>query len=359
MTDEIEQLAQEYADKELIAYESFLRKASMFQHPFILKGSFATKQFFENALVRYPNDIDWIYPLPLKNIAEAKTIFTDWIKEVISMDANDEVVFEEIDEFDYWEHIDYAGDEDFPTTGMALDYSINGKKSYDAVQVEISFNLAMNIPPVALNYQPFQGESFVVPQTAPLSLQIGWKLHQTLIRPRFKDIFDLIHLFAHPNYNGLIKMYATQELVNECISNGGDINLLEWFVTDKAARYAYLYENNMSEKQEFRRLRTELDGRIRIESINIEEYKYVSKNPDNAPKSLSALLTQFKEALNNALFTIGSLKSLPQYNRKRLPFTAPEPKSLPAAPSPTISEIYKKNNEPLSFWGWIKKIKRN
>jgi hypothetical protein len=80
----------------------------------------------------------------------------------------------------------------------------------------VSFNLELNIQPIPLKYVPLFGESFLVPYTVPLSVQVAWKLHQTIVRPRFKDLYDLRHLLSNSLYDRQALKETLQTLVDEC-----------------------------------------------------------------------------------------------------------------------------------------------
>lgn len=50
---------------ELLAYEAFIRRASELGLPFMLKGSYVTRQYFTDPALRTPHDLDWVYMLPI------------------------------------------------------------------------------------------------------------------------------------------------------------------------------------------------------------------------------------------------------------------------------------------------------
>ena len=47
--------------KEMIAHEAFIRRAVEINMPFMLKGSYVTRQYFDKITDRIPNDLDFVY----------------------------------------------------------------------------------------------------------------------------------------------------------------------------------------------------------------------------------------------------------------------------------------------------------
>jgi hypothetical protein len=77
----------------LIAYEAFIRRASELNLPFMLKGSYVTRQYFPDSHLRKPNDLDWLYMLPLGSAEEAERVFTEWAVGATELVADDSVRF--------------------------------------------------------------------------------------------------------------------------------------------------------------------------------------------------------------------------------------------------------------------------
>ncbi|GAS83205.1 nucleotidyl transferase AbiEii/AbiGii toxin family protein [Paenibacillus amylolyticus] len=207
----------------IVVLEALLKRASLVNSPFVLKGSLLTRQYLENPNVRYVDDIDFLYTGRIETEDQANEIFTDWMIRVTEMDLNDGIVFRSFRENAFWRRIDYAMADDFPTVNTELAFYIDSEprsenvyEDDDELHLDISFNLDLNEKSVALSYQPLVGEAFVVPHTVPLSIQIAWKLHQTIVRPRFKDLYDLQHLLSNPSYDQQALKETLQTLVNEC-----------------------------------------------------------------------------------------------------------------------------------------------
>lgn len=207
----------------IVVLEALLKRASLVNSPFVLKGSLLTRQYLENPNVRYVDDIDFLYTGRIETEDQANEIFTDWMIRVKEMDLNDGIVFRSFSKNAFWRRIDYAMADDFPTVNTELAFYIDSEprveneyKDEDELHLDISFNLDLDEKSVALSYQPLVGEAFVVPHTVPLSIQIAWKLHQTIVRPRFKDLYDLQHLLSNPSYDQQALKETLQTLVNEC-----------------------------------------------------------------------------------------------------------------------------------------------
>jgi hypothetical protein len=214
----------------LIAYEAFIRRASELNLPFMLKGSYVTRQYFPDSHLRKPNDLDWLYMLPLGSAEEAERVFTEWAVGATELVADDSVRFRSFRENAFWRILDYAMADDFPTTNTDLICWVDGQE-FDHFSLDISFNLPLDVPSEPLWYQPLRGEPFLVPYTAPLALQVAWKLHQTLVRPRFKDLFDLVHLLRHVNFTSIARQQALTALAQECAADGTDLGRLRWLIS--------------------------------------------------------------------------------------------------------------------------------
>ncbi|MGV3597016.1 MAG: nucleotidyl transferase AbiEii/AbiGii toxin family protein [Bacteroidota bacterium] len=347
----------------LVASEAFLRRASTFEHPFVLKGSLLTRQFVAADFERYVEDIDWVYPLPLKSAREAEEVFGNWINKVTKIDVEDRIEFELVElsiAEEAWSLSDYACMDDFPTIKTYLTGVFKTPEAdYDLVlRLDISFNLELGIPPIQLTYKPLLGEPFIVPRAITLSQQIAWKLHQTITRPRYKDIYDLVYLMPYIGNDRVVKEQILQELVNECIANNNDINQLKWFINDKAMRYAYLKEENKTKTEEYRKLKKELANEDKSSSNNSRSfmYQYLYGKTTNEPILLSQLLAYFQTVLIDNGFTLAMFENLPPYSRKKISFIASEPPLYETKSNKEENEmVLPAIEKPLTF---IEKLKR-
>ncbi|MGG4443533.1 nucleotidyl transferase AbiEii/AbiGii toxin family protein [Brevibacillus fortis] len=210
----------EYEARELVVLEALLRRIALVNMPFVLKGSLLTRQYLDNRETRDVDDIDLLYVGKIRDVEHAHETFTNWMIQVTELDLNDGIVFRSFRENAFWRCIDYAMADDFPTINTDIAYYFKGQTrdadQYSELSLDISFNLEMEKEPVPLEYRPFFGDSFLVPYTVPLSIQIAWKLHQTIVRPRFKDLYDLKFLLSHTSYDNEALQETLQALVNEC-----------------------------------------------------------------------------------------------------------------------------------------------
>jgi hypothetical protein len=216
-------------DADFLANEAFIRRAAAIAGPFMLKGSFVTRQYFEEPALRRPNDLDWTYLGSLTGVEQARQVFNDWAIQVTELPMDDDITFRSFREDAFWRMIDYAMDDDFPTVNTNLQYQV-GEAEPASLTLDISFNLPMAVPSVPLWYQPAQGAPFTISYTTPLALQVAWKLHQTLVRPRFKDLFDLLHLLKHPTFTPEVRQQALASLAEECQADHTDLNRLSWLL---------------------------------------------------------------------------------------------------------------------------------
>ncbi len=238
-----------YEQIEMIALEGFLRRACKYNLPFMLKGSYVTRQYMPNMQERMPEDIDWLYFSKDKiTTEEANKIFTKWMIDVTETELDDGVKFTSFSENAFWRGIDYAMDDDFPTVNTDIEYTVNDKG--EEASLDISFNLDLDVEPVPLLYKPMLGEAFTIPYTPPLSLQVAWKLHQTIVRARFKDLYDLSYLLQHPSYDSKAANETLQALVNECYKDKIDNDKILNIFSKKEVEN--LYNNELAKKDTFK-----------------------------------------------------------------------------------------------------------
>lgn len=211
---------------EMLAYESFIRRAAQLGMPFMLKGSYVTRQYFPDPTQRMPADLDWLYLERLNDPEISRSVFSKWITQITELKTPDGVEFMSFSENGAWRLIDYAMHDDFPTTYTELACRVD-RHDIHSLEIDISFNLPVEFPPVPLLYKPLRGEPFTIPYTTPLCLQVSWKIHQTLVRPRFKDLFDLTYLLQHPSFSQETLRQSIQALVYE--SNKDRIDLIRFY----------------------------------------------------------------------------------------------------------------------------------
>lgn len=295
----------------MLAHEAFIRRAAAFGAPFMLKGSYVTRQYFDNPMDRIPADLDWNYLGILSNVDDARRTFSAWITAVTESDLDDGVQFRSFKENAFWRMIDYAMSDDFPTVNTDLLCWVDGNKF--EFTMDISFNLDVEVPPIALIYKPLRGDSFIVPNTVPLALQVSWKMHQSLVRPRFKDLFDLIHLLQHPDFNAQTLNNALQALVNECSVDKVDLVRFNYLIFNDLDK---LYPNN-SIDENWHCWRHEI-GRFRYPNnlINQDAANEIT-DETKLPADLFHFKKMFHAAVEKAGFTAVSLQDLPKSTRKK------------------------------------------
>lgn len=216
--------------KLMLIYESFIRRASELKWPFMLKGSYLTRQYFPDPKQRVPGDLDWHYLERLDDPGTSRAIFDEWLMGITEQETTDGVKFRDFRENAFWRRIDYAMADDFPTVNTDLSCWVDDEL-VDAVGLDISFNLPVDYPPVPMLYKPLRGAPFTIPYTVPIALQVSWKIHQTLVRPRFKDLFDLTYLLKHPAFDEQALHQALQALLEESNKDRVDLLRFDHFLT--------------------------------------------------------------------------------------------------------------------------------
>lgn len=201
--------------------EGFLRRAALVGGPFVLKGSYVTRQFIDEGWRRIPGDLDWVGTGEL-NEAE----LNQWITAVTETELDDGIRFRSFKENAFWRSIDYAMDDDFPTVNTDI-LAWVGETECRISCMDVSFGLKLMPAPRRLEYRAQFGDPFTVPMVCALELQVAWKLHQCLVRPRFKDIFDLILLLRE---NMIDSAAVWQALQDECRHDGTPLERFNWLL---------------------------------------------------------------------------------------------------------------------------------
>ena len=157
---------------------------------------------------------------------KAQKLFNKWLKAVTSLDLDDGVKFKAFREDNYWEDMEYGLYYDdmveLSTVGTEVLFTLEDSTDPEYMSLDISLHLEWQANPVPLLYQPMSGEPFTLAYTAPLSLQIAWKLHQTLSWLRIKDVHDLVWLLKHPLYDLEAIGETVQYLVDEYYITSGN-----------------------------------------------------------------------------------------------------------------------------------------
>jgi len=316
----------------MLAYEAFIRRASEVNMPFMLKGSYVTRQYFKDPSNRLPGDVDWVYLDPLFRQQEADNIFDEWLCKVTELEMFDDVNFRSFKENAFFRRIDYAMAEDFPTVNTDLWCWVDGEE-LDSLFLDISFNLDVEAEPVPLLYKPLRGKPFTIPHTAPLCLQVSWKLHQTLVRPRFKDIFDLIHLLQHPDFDSNMLQLSLQALVNECNADNIDNKRLNLLLSGQLEKL--FLKNSVMEVWDFWRHKRR---GVNLDLMYSDRYAEDITDVSLLPYNFSVFKDSFMEALSKAGFHPSLIDDLPA-STKQLKQTVKQP---------AVTEIRKHTLTPQS-----------
>lgn len=272
-------------DKEMIddlcIFEALIRRTAKLENaPFMLKGSLVTRQYFDNPNDRFPIDIDFVCLTHLPDEKTAREVLDNWLIEITTMPLNDGLHFVDFRENQFWRCIDYAMHDDFPTVMTDLECYI-GNECYKLF-LSVSFNLPIPFPPVPLTYKTPIDE-FIYPKTTPLSLQIAWKIHQTIVRPRLKDIYDLTYLAKKVENKQIIDdvLFA---LLQECEKDKIDIEKVKDFFKYDYQKISFDYSGNYHFKK-----------------------CYFPLMPNSSPNNNEELFEQFKESMQQAGFVLENL----------------------------------------------------
>ncbi len=290
---------------EMMANEAFIRRASQIDLPFMLKGSYVTRQYFENPINRIPADLDWVYMHTISDEQTARKTFSNWATRVTELELDDNVRFISFKENDFWRRIDYAMADDFPTVNTDIACVIDERTV--VFGLDVSFNLDIEQPSVPLMYRPLTGNLFLIPNTVPISLQVSWKIHQTLVRPRFKDLFDLMHLVQHPSFDKHNLDRALQALINECYTDNVDMLKVGYFLNTEIEKL--FLNNSIHEAWDFWRHNKKVNS---FQEGVTYEYGYHITDVSRLPTELLDFLHQLRNSLENAGIGIHLFDCLPQ-----------------------------------------------
>lgn len=201
--------------------EAFLRRAALVDGPFMLKGSYVTSQQIDEGWRRIPGDLDWA---GLEGVDAG--VLTAWVTAVTETELDDGIRFRSFSENAFWRMIEYAMDDDFPTVNTDIVAWI-GEHKLEIRDMDVSFGLKLEPPPQPLLYRPRFGAPFMVQKSVAAELQMAWKLHQCLVRPRFKDMLDLILLLRANTVD--VKLVWTA-LEDECRHDKTPLEHFNWLL---------------------------------------------------------------------------------------------------------------------------------
>ncbi|SHL99744.1 Nucleotidyl transferase AbiEii toxin, Type IV TA system [Chitinophaga jiangningensis] len=281
---------------QMLAYEAFIRRVASAELPLLLKGSFITRQYFRDPELRSPADLDWVYIHPVQDQHQMESVLSELMIKATEAIVYDGVEFQSFSQNRFWRMIDYAMSEDFPTVNTDLSCTINNTETF-IHNMDISLNLDIPVSPIPMTYVPLKGEPFLIPYTVPLALQVSWKLHQTLVRPRFKDIFDLTEILQHPGFTPDVWQQTMEALVAECMKGWDDIKLLRHLLTRNAGPLF----TSFGMEQEWNQWRH--GQRTNGKDAHWQGYAASITTVNDLPEEVEDFLVPFYDALATAGFT--------------------------------------------------------
>lgn len=311
----------------------------------MLKGSYVGRQYFKDPKDRIPGDLDWVYLEPIDEETTASQIFSDWATAITEMELTDGVRFQRFQENKFWRRIDYAMSDDFPTVNTDLACWVGDQKM--DFELDVSFNLAVEQPPIPLLYNPLMGDPFTIPLTAPISLQVAWKIHQTLVRPRFKDLFDLMHFVQHPAFDQNAFDAAVEALANECYADQIEHEKIKLFLTYDLEP---LFDWSITEEWDFWRHSIDRYSRKRCIFVYGLDCAESQTDVNKLPFECSVFLDQFEELMQKAGFNEGLLERLPAPTLVK-PSLSTEPQ--PTTVASTYAGATKQISAGKSGWGYL------
>lgn len=294
---------------EIQAYEGLIRRAAVVNAPFMLKGSFVTRQFFPSIHNRTPRDLDWVYLEEVNSNEDAKNIFIAWISALCAVDLKDGNQYT-LHANSFWNLVDYAMEEDFPTASINIEHWDFKSQTQRNIDVEISYSLKMHMAPLPFTMRLTTGETLDFPLTPPLELQIAWKIHHCITEPRFKDFIDLSYLVSTPSFSPSMLKKTIDVVLKECRFNDvSPIKIEQFFLHDFEALF-YNAEMFFDYWMQWR-----LSDSMDPDALSDSETIF----PDCIiPKNIFDLFDEVSAQLNKAGFNMESLLKSSNWDEKKL-----------------------------------------
>jgi hypothetical protein len=275
--------------------EGFMRRAALVNGQFMLKGSYVTRQYLEEGWKRIPGDLDWV---GFGDLDERE--LTQWVTAVTETSIDDGVRFRSFSENAFWRSIEHAMDDATPTVNTDL-LAWVGDKPLEIRRMDVTCGLTIEPMPGPLAYRPQFGEAFEMRLSCPLELQVAWKLHQCMVRPRFQDLLDLILLLRE---NVIDRKPVWRALKQECYS----IPILQqfnWLLDAELGRHPDWRrersgKHSASEQYSVWRNAAGWDSPLYQDEVNLA-LLYVDKS--SVPATFEELLSELAAHLKSAGFT--------------------------------------------------------
>lgn len=219
MSEKIEIEKLDFDNKKLYFMEAFLKRLALVEGPFALKGSLLTRQYLEDESIRKAQDMDFLCTKKIDDKEDAYNLFSEWLNEATKINFEDGVIFSPFEDYTDWVDFSYETFDDFETVNTEVEGKYidkEGKGSHFSINIDISFDFQTTAEIVPLTYKSEFFGDIPLKKTIPLPIQIAWKLHQTIISPRFKDIVDLCYLIENPLYKKEDVETTLREVKWEC-----------------------------------------------------------------------------------------------------------------------------------------------
>ncbi|ONI44289.1 hypothetical protein AN641_07560 [Candidatus Epulonipiscioides gigas] len=113
--------------------------------------------------------------------------------------------------------INYGASDDFTTISLIINYNPYFDNETYYIYIDIAVDMPINFVPQTIIYHTLNNEQVELKNTAPLLYQGAWKIHQLIVRPRLKDLDDLIRFLPYidlKNEQNFQNFF--NEIINEC-----------------------------------------------------------------------------------------------------------------------------------------------
>jgi len=166
-----------------------------------------------------------------------------------------------------------------------------------AMGLDITWNLPIEEELVPLLYHPVEGKPFIIPYSIPIPLQISWKLHQSVVRPRTKDLLDII-LFLEDNNLSENELERTAlHYVNECLKDRIAPNRILHYTKNNVSTYFQQNEKEVEELMTSYSYRPPSQFGFKIESDLSLKYLEHSFKVDLGYSNSAELILHFEQIL--------------------------------------------------------------
>ena len=125
--------------------------------------------------------------------------------------------------------------------------------------------------------------------SCPFSLQVSWKLHQLLVRPRLKDVFDLIFLLKHDRFNSSEREKILYALKKECKRDGFPVTGLLYYLDGRSVKE--------KKKDSIKKYLVRANHDENLDIIYDHDYKHFTNKEHFPFKKYSDILGEFQEQL--------------------------------------------------------------